>query len=176
MKAPIPQGTASRVRSFGDTCRQFIPDWFHLEYFQCEVSGFSNPAACRFVKRKSVFPICCGGRRSAAASCLEHFAFEKGKMRGGGTAPPDPKWAEKPRFFRETTGRMVWNAKRFKRKMLWSPGEVQDSGEGATIAPCSRMAEGLYEGREVLVTGKSRPDGPDSCRSGEDRQRQACSW
>ncbi|WP_297228249.1 hypothetical protein, partial [uncultured Desulfovibrio sp.] len=26
---------------------------------------------------------------------------------------------EKPRFFRETTGRMVWNAKRFKLKMLW---------------------------------------------------------
>ncbi len=35
------------------------------------------------------------------------LAFEKGEMRGGGTAPPGPNQAEKPRFFRETTGRMV---------------------------------------------------------------------
>ncbi|WP_300773336.1 hypothetical protein [uncultured Desulfovibrio sp.] len=28
----------------------------------------------------------------------EHFAFEKGKMRGGTTAPPRQNQAEKPRF------------------------------------------------------------------------------
>ena len=38
---------------------------------------------------------------------LERFTFEKGETRGGGTAPPGPEWAEKPRFFRETTDRMV---------------------------------------------------------------------
>ena len=37
----------------------------------------------------------------------ERFRFEKGKARGGGTAPPGPKRAEKPRFFRETTGRKL---------------------------------------------------------------------
>ena len=37
----------------------------------------------------------------------ERFANEKGGARGGGTAPPGPKRAEKTRFFRETTGRMV---------------------------------------------------------------------
>ena len=29
---------------------------------------------------------------------------------------PGPNQAEKPRFSRETTGRMVWDAKRFDRK------------------------------------------------------------
>ena len=47
--------------------------------------------------------------RSASAHprFLEYFTFEKGGMRGGGTAPPGREWAEKPRFFRETPGRMV---------------------------------------------------------------------
>ena len=31
--------------------------------------------------------------------------FEKAGRRGGGTAPPGPKRAEKPRFFCETTDR-----------------------------------------------------------------------
>ena len=30
---------------------------------------------------------------------IERFAFEKGKMRGGGTAPSGQNQAEKPRFF-----------------------------------------------------------------------------
>ena len=38
---------------------------------------------------------------------LKRFTFEKDKARGGGTVPPGPKLAEIPRFFRETTGRMV---------------------------------------------------------------------
>ena len=38
---------------------------------------------------------------------LERFNFEKCETRGGGTAPPGPKRAEKTCFFRETTGRMV---------------------------------------------------------------------
>ena len=41
------------------------------------------------------------------------------RQAGGGTAPPGPKWAEKPRFFRETTGRMVWNGKHSKMKIVW---------------------------------------------------------
>ena len=55
---------------------------------------------------------------SAKRQAIEHVAIEKGKMRGGGTAPPGPNRAERPRFFRETTGRMVWNAKRSKPEML----------------------------------------------------------
>ncbi len=39
-------------------------------------------------------------------------------MRGGGTAPPGRNHAEKSRFFRETPGRMIWNVKRSKLKML----------------------------------------------------------
>ena len=31
---------------------------------------------------------------------------------------PGPNQAEKTRFFRETTGYMVWNAKHFKLEML----------------------------------------------------------
>ena len=46
----------------------------------------------------------------------EHFAFEKGKIRGGSTTPPGPNQAERPRFFRETTDRTVGNATRSKRK------------------------------------------------------------
>ena len=37
---------------------------------------------------------------------IERFTSEKGKTRGGGKAPR-PKLAEKTRFCRETTGRMV---------------------------------------------------------------------
>ena len=48
----------------------------------------------------------------------ERFAIEKGRTRGGSTAPPGQNWAEKPRVVRETTGRMVGNAKRFKLKIL----------------------------------------------------------
>ena len=44
-------------------------------------------------------------------SNLERFIFEKGKTRGGGAVPPAQSdmniLAGKPRFFRETTGRMV---------------------------------------------------------------------
>ena len=49
---------------------------------------------------------------------LERFTFEKGETQGGGTAPPGQKRAENPRFFRETTGRMVGNAQRFKLTLL----------------------------------------------------------
>ena len=48
---------------------------------------------------------------------LAHFAVEKGGMRGGGTAPP-AKNKRNDRVYREATDRMVWNAKRFKRKIL----------------------------------------------------------
>ena len=44
-----------------------------------------------------------GGRRLEE----RRAAFQRGR-------PPGPKRAEKPRFFRKTTGRMVWNAQRFK--------------------------------------------------------------
>ena len=43
----------------------------------------------------------------AEAHFLERFSFEKSKTRGGDTTPHGQKRAEKPRFFRETTGRMV---------------------------------------------------------------------
>ena len=36
---------------------------------------------------------------------LERFNFEKGETQDGDTVPPGPKRTEKPRFFRETTGR-----------------------------------------------------------------------
>ena len=61
------------------------------------------------------------GRISADTSS-ERSVFEKGGTRGGSAAPPGPKWAEKPRFFRETTGRMVGNAQRFKLKLLYLGG------------------------------------------------------
>ena len=46
-------------------------------------------------------------RRARYAQQLERFTSEKGETRGGGTAPPGPKRAEKPRFFRETTSRIL---------------------------------------------------------------------
>ena len=45
--------------------------------------------------------------RISADTFSERFAIEKGKARGGGTAPPGRKRTEKPCFFRETRGRMV---------------------------------------------------------------------
>lgn len=48
----------------------------------------------------------------------ERFAFEKGKTRDGGTAPPVPNQAGKPCFPRETKGHMVGNAQCFQRKRL----------------------------------------------------------
>ncbi|WP_299392615.1 hypothetical protein, partial [uncultured Desulfovibrio sp.] len=48
-----------------------------------------------------------GGNGTFSDNTQGRFAFFKGKTRGGGTAPPGPNGAEKPRFFRETTGRMV---------------------------------------------------------------------
>lgn len=41
-----------------------------------------------------------------------------GKAVGIGTAAPGPKRTEKPRFFHEMTGRIVWNAQRLKLKLL----------------------------------------------------------
>ena len=57
------------------------------------------------------------GRRSARR---ERFLFEKGKTRGGGTAPPGPTQGKKTRFFCETPGCMVRDAKRSTRKMSWT--------------------------------------------------------
>ena len=81
---------------------------------------------CRSQDARRFFPAARWQRRCRQSSALrlsarlpERFNCEKGETRGGGTAPPGPKWAEKPRFFRETTGRMVWNAKHFKLKMLY---------------------------------------------------------
>ncbi len=48
----------------------------------------------------------------------EHVVFEKGGTRGGSAASPGLKRAEK-RVFCETTGRMVWNARPFKLKLLY---------------------------------------------------------
>ena len=40
--------------------------------------------------------------------------------REAGAARPGPKRAAKPRFFHETSGRMVWNAQHFKLKMVYT--------------------------------------------------------
>lgn len=48
----------------------------------------------------------------------ERFAFEKGKTRDGGTAPPVPNQAGTSCFPRETKGHMVGNVQCFQRKRL----------------------------------------------------------
>ena len=48
----------------------------------------------------------------------ERLALEKGKTRGSDAAPPGPGQAGWPRFFREMPARRVWDAERFKLKML----------------------------------------------------------
>ena len=40
----------------------------------------------------------------------------------GNVKPPGPKRTERPRFFRETTGRRMRDAKRCRRKRLWTKG------------------------------------------------------
>ena len=75
--------------------------------------------------KQAAWPGGCGAPVGAALAdghvslhlALEHVTIEKGRTRGGSTAPPGKK-KEKNRVFREATGRMAGNATRFKLKRL----------------------------------------------------------
>ena len=77
---------------------------------------------------------------AAVASCLpdygrrrqaKRFAFEKGRMRGHNAARPPSE--RKTASFRETTGRMVWNAQRFKLKLFYHRTMRRQNGGGFRI-------------------------------------------
>ena len=62
----------------------------------CRISGietFQPPALFRMTENNDN-----SGLLRGSAAAFERFIFEKGKTRGGGTTPPAPSFAEKPRF------------------------------------------------------------------------------
>lgn len=98
------------------------------------------------------------------------FCREKGGTRGGGTAPPGPMWAEKPRFFPRNERPHGLERKAVQMGKALSPREEERQGTGGLPCPsgatCRRAAAPIPARQQKALTSRQR-----SPSAGRKRQR-----
>ena len=101
------------------SCRASLPSGDHddsLENFHPAATSLSAVRALAVALRRAMPQACMRG--GGCVSFQSVLALKKIKREAAAQRRPAQSERKNRVFFRETTGRMVWNAQRFKLKML----------------------------------------------------------